>query len=366
MHRVVMGSAILAIAPLSVVGVVLTSTSWWEALFIALTLVFATTLLKEWRLDGYTPRVVFLMLFTGAGYVYGAFMANSPISFMPLALIGSLLLMQVRRRRIVAVLLFSAGVAALGATALAMNPITSRLVIGFIVVPALGTAYIAAVVFAGELAWKVVRDAERAKEIESALAVAEERARFAGDLHDIQGQSLHVIKLKAALAHRLLHDDPTRAAAELVEIRQLIDDTVAETRELTYAQYRIDLAAELENTRALGEATGMRIDVRQDLDPSVEPHPLLAHTLREATTNLLRHAEPTWVSITADRDGVAVTNDGAPVGVELRPRGLARLRTRIADAGGDLVFRQDGDVFTTSARIHPSASPRLDQLPGRR
>ena len=353
MRRIVMGSAILAIGPLSVIGVFLTSTTWWEALFLALTLLFTTTLIKEWRLDGYTPRAVFLFVFAGAAYLYGALMANSPISFMPFALVGALLVMKVKAHRAPAVLLLAAGVAALGASSLLTNPITPTLVIQFVVIPAVGTLYITAVVFVGELAWKLVREAERAKEIESALAVAEERARFAGDLHDIQGQSLHLIKLKAALAHRLVRDDPERATAELAEIRQLVDDTVAKTRELTYARYEIDLAAELENTRALAEASGMRVSIRTDLDGSVDPHPLLAHTLREATTNLLRHADPTWVTITASPVGVEVVNDGAPPGGGTEPRGLARLAHRITDAGGELDFAQEGDVFTVSARMAP-------------
>jgi two-component system sensor histidine kinase DesK len=353
MRHIVMGSVILAIAPLSVIGVVLTSTSWWEALFLALTLLFTTTLIKEWRLDGYTPRAVFLFVFAGAAYLYGAFSANSPISFMPFALVGALLVMKVRKHRVWAVILLATGVAALGASSLVTNPITPALVIQFVVIPALGTLYIAAVVFVGELAWGLVREAERAKEIESALAVSEERARFAGDLHDIQGQSLHVIKLKAALAQRLLNQDPVRANAELAEIRQLVDDTIAKTRELTYARYEIDLAAELENTRALAEASGMRVSIRPDLDGDVEPHPLLAHTLREATTNLLRHADPTWVTITASPFGVEVSNDGVPAGDEIHPRGLARLARRITDAGGELHFAQQDDIFTVSARMAP-------------
>lgn len=320
---------------------------------MALTLLFTTTLIKEWRLDGYAPRAVFLFVFTGAAYLYGAFSANSPISFMPVALVGALLVMKVRKHRGLAVLLLSAGIGTLGASSLLTNPITTAMVVQFIVVPAVGTLYIVAVIFVGELAWKLIREAERAKETESALAVAEERARFAGDLHDIQGQSLHVIKLKAALAHRLLNDDPARAATELAEIRQLVDDTVTKTRELTYARYEIDLGAELENTRALAEASGMRVSIRSDLDRSIAPHPLLAHTLREATTNLLRHADPTWVTITASTDGVEVSNDGVPASREISPRGLDRLARRIVDAGGELDFAQHGSVFIVNARMAP-------------
>ncbi|TFU33811.1 hypothetical protein E4U02_03885 [Microbacterium paludicola] len=351
MRRMVVGSAILAIAPLSVIGVVLTSTSWWEALFVGLTLAFTTTLLKEWRLDGYAPRAVFLFVFAGATYLYGAFMANSPISFMPFALVGALLVMKARRHRLIASLLLALVVAGFGAVSLLTHMPTPTLVIQFVVVPAAGTLYIVAVVFVGELAWQLVREAERAKVIESALAVAEERVRFAGDLHDIQGQSLHVIKLKATLARRLLEDDPHRAAGELAEIRRLVDDTVAKTRELTHARYEIDLVAELENTRALAEASGMSVSIRTELDRSSRPHSLLAHTLREATTNLLRHAEPSWVTITASAADVEIKNDGALAASEIRARGLARLQRRIQAVGGALDFSRQDDIFTVRARI---------------
>lgn len=351
MRRMVIASAILAIAPLSVIGVVLTSTSWWEALFVGLTLAFTTTLLNEWRLDRYAPRAVFLFAFAGAAYLYGALMANSPISFMPFALVGALLVMKIRRRRLTASLLLMLAVAGVGAVSLLTHLPTPTLVIQFIVVPAAGTLYILAVVFLGELAWELVREAERAKVIESELAVAEERVRFAGDLHDIQGQSLHVIKLKATLARRLLKDDPHRATAELADIRQLVDDTVEKSRELTYARYEIDLVAELENTRALAEASGMSVSIRTELNCAAHPHPLLAHTLREATTNFLRHAEPSWVTISASAVEVEVSNDGALAAGEILPRGLARLERRIHDVGGALDFSRHDDVFTVRARI---------------
>lgn len=358
MRRMVVGSAILAIAPLSIIGVVLTSTTWGEALFVALTLAFATTLLNEWRLDGYHPRAVFLFAFTGVGYLYGAFMANSPISFMPFALVGALLVMKFRTRRALASLALTIVVMGFGAVALLTHAPTPNLVLHFVVVPAAGTLYIIAVVFAGELAWQLVREVERAREVESALAVAEERVRFAGDLHDIQGQSLHVIKLKATLARRLLEDDPQSATGELDDIRRLIDDTVAKTRELTYARYEIDLVAELENTRALAEASGMTVTIHTELGGHAAPHPLLAHTLREATTNLLRHAEPSWVTITASPIDVEISNDGAHSSGEIQPRGLARLEGRIEAAGGVLEVARRGDVFTVHARIpaHDSAA----------
>ena len=50
------------------------------------------------------------------------------------------------------------------------------------------------------------------------MAVAEERERFARDLHDLLGHSLSVIALKAELAGRLLPDRPSEAAGEIAEL----------------------------------------------------------------------------------------------------------------------------------------------------
>ena len=50
------------------------------------------------------------------------------------------------------------------------------------------------------------------------LAVTEERLRIARDLHDILGQRLSAVSLKAELAARLVERDPDRAAAEMGEV----------------------------------------------------------------------------------------------------------------------------------------------------
>src|SRR4029078_10266744 len=47
------------------------------------------------------------------------------------------------------------------------------------------------------------------------LAVADERARIARDLHDTLGHSFTVIALKSELAGRLVDDDPTQGKDEV-------------------------------------------------------------------------------------------------------------------------------------------------------
>lgn len=360
MRRVAMVTAIVAIAPLTIVGVLLTATSWWDGVGIALAYLLSLGVLREWDLDGYPRRAILSLMVVGAAWALSALGSTSPIGFVPLALVGTLLLARTSLWRLW-IPLFAVGVAAIGTLSF-LSPSdlsasdTSIALVRYLILPFVGTIFVAAVILLSERAWLIVRRLERAKEAEAELAVAHERARFAGDLHDIQGQSLHVIKLKAALALRTLRSDPVAADSELREIRRLADETIAETRSLAYARRQLNLAAEIENARRLAEAAGIRVDARIDEGSADGAHPLLAQVLREATTNLLRHADPTTVTITARPGEVTVTNDGH-IDPDAPLRGLARLRERVEAAGGVLRIERTPESFLVAVRLDPGPPP---------
>src|SRR4028119_433985 len=111
--------------------------------------------------------------------------------------------------------------------------------------------------------------------------------RFAGDLHDIQGHTLHVVKLKIALARKLLHTDTARVEQELREIYALVGDTIEQTRELAYGRRRLNIAAELVNATNLLEAAGIRVRVDCRTE-AARGDALPAQGLRETTTNIRR------------------------------------------------------------------------------
>lgn len=351
MRRIAMLTAVVAIAPLCMVGVALTANSWSHGLIIAAGLLLTFGVLKEWSLDGYPPRAMFALVFTGASWLLGALSASNPLSFVPFSLIGALLLARLPKQRLLTTVVFSLGVALVGASVLLTHRPTLPLGNAYALLPMIGTLFISGVVAISERSWQLLRRLERAKEAEAELAIAHERMRFAGDLHDIQGHTLHVIKLKAALAQRLAGVDPERTATELGEIRHLVDDTIERTRELAYARHQIEFSAELENARRLCEAAGIDVEVQHDGGTAIVAHPLLSHVLREATTNLLRHADPTRVSITASPWRVEVANDGVPDGAEPELRGLARLRERIETAGGELRVERKPGHFVVSAAL---------------
>lgn len=190
---------------------------------------------------------------------------------------------------------------------------------------------------------------DAARQMSADLAVAEERYRFAADLHDIQGHTLHVIKLKTQLAERLLDRDPAAAKGHLREAQQLIAETLANTKNLAYGNRHVAVASELANAEQLFSAAG--IDWRVTGEPQPHAHDeLFGLVVREATTNILRHAQPTTVAVTLEPGRLVVTNDGSPATAR-SASGLARLAERFAAAGGALRTSSVDGVFTTEAVI---------------
>ena len=147
------------------------------------------------------------------------------------------------------------------------------------------------------------------------LAVAEERERFARDLHDLLGHSLSVIALKAELAGRLLSERPADAAREVGELEQVARTALGEVREAVSGYRQPTLAGELAGARMALSAAGIEADVqdsRAALDPPVEA--VLAWAVREGATNVIRHsgARHCTLKITSSLTdaGVEVIDDG--------------------------------------------------------
>ena len=157
------------------------------------------------------------------------------------------------------------------------------------------------------------------------LAVAEERERFARDLHDLLGHSLSVIALKAELAGRLLADAPADAAREVGELEQVARTALGEVREAVSGYRQPTLAGELAGARMALSAAGIEAEVEESgaaLDAPVEA--VLAWAVREGATNVIRHsgANHCTLKITTSLTdaGVEVIDDGR--GAVTRETGL--------------------------------------------
>jgi two-component system, NarL family, sensor histidine kinase DesK len=189
---------------------------------------------------------------------------------------------------------------------------------------------------------KAVTDLDDSRRIAAELATARERLRLADDLHDILGHALEVVAFKSELASRLQGADPERARAEMDEVQRVARESLSEVRALVRDARSTDLVTELAGARAVLESAGVTSVVRGDptaLGPTARN--VLGRVLREAMTNVLRHAQPNHCTIEIDvADGHArlrVENDGAlPAGSASPGTGLDALGRYLDEHAGRL------------------------------
>jgi two-component system sensor histidine kinase DesK len=344
---------ITTVPPLAFVGVlllVLTARTWWHVVIQLVGLVAALATAERWTAGDYLRVARPSLVVTGVVWLAGA-LTDDSAAFYGLSLVGSFLIPPLRRHRLAALFGLGVLVAVLGAANLLVHDdhVGARLV-QYVAVPAVAVLISTAFMFASQKFFDLIAELEQSREREAELAVIRERVRFAGDLHDIQGHTLHVVKLKVALAEKLLDSDVDRARAELGEVRSLVGDTIVQTKELAHAQRRLNLSAELENAKNLFEAAGIHVRVERESEVDARAGELLGQVLRETTTNILRHAQARQVRITLSRRGIAIVNDGAAEDGPPELSGLAALRHRLVENGGELeVSRTDGRFLTAAA-----------------
>jgi len=110
------------------------------------------------------------------------------------------------------------------------------------------------------------RELAAAREELAQLAVADERNRFARDLHDILGHSLTVVAVKAELAGRLVRTDPVRAEEEIASVEALARQALADVRSAVSGFRDVTLAGELAGARAALDAAGIDADLPNAID----------------------------------------------------------------------------------------------------
>ena len=179
---------------------------------------------------------------------------------------------------------------------------------------------------------------ERANSEIERLTQEAERERIARDLHDLLGHTLTVITVKLDLARRLLSQDSDRARNEIVEAEQTARNALAEVREAVSGYRAGGLGAEI----GLARRSLLSADVK--LTTALSPVNLsssqvnvLSLALREAVTNVVRHAHATGCHVAlVEKDGaVHFTIEDNGVGGEIREgNGLRGMQERVQSIGG--------------------------------
>ena len=183
------------------------------------------------------------------------------------------------------------------------------------------------------------------------LAKIAERERIARDLHDLLGHTLSVSVLKARLAAKLIRRDPDAAEREVDEIERISREALGQVREAVQGYRSAGLVEELENARATFATADIQANFEVDDDATKAPSQIanvLAMSLREAVTNVIRHAGSTRCKVElvkVDHAMVLKVVDNGVGGARVEGAGLNGMRERVAALGGSIEI--DGSSGTS-------------------
>jgi two-component system sensor histidine kinase DesK len=169
---------------------------------------------------------------------------------------------------------------------------------------------------------------QRARNELAEFAVANERERFARDLHDLLGHSLSVISLKAQLSRRLLASAPAEAETHLADLEQVARGALTEVRDAVSGYRQPTLEAALAAARLALQAAN--IDAHFDVAPAElapQAEGVLAWAVREGTTNVIRHSgsRNCWIHLVGGESDAAL---------EILDDGTARTPAQAAGGSG--------------------------------
>jgi two-component system, NarL family, sensor histidine kinase DesK len=184
---------------------------------------------------------------------------------------------------------------------------------------------------------------ERANSEIERLTQEAERHRIARDLHDLLGHTLTVITMKLDLARRLLSHDPdhnlVRARNEIAEAEQTARNALADVREAVSGYRAEGLATEI--SRARRSLLSADVKLTTTLAPvnlSSRQVNVLCLALREAVTNIVRHAHATACHVALlEEDGkihCTIEDNGLGDGQIREGNGLRGMRDRLQSIGG--------------------------------
>jgi signal transduction histidine kinase len=214
-----------------------------------------------------------------------------------------------------------------------------------------------------ERAARTERDAER----ERLLAIAEERARIARDLHDSAGHAINVIAVRAGTAR--MRGDPERSRAALEAIEELarktvgeIDQMVGTLRERGSANGAVDEPpglASLDTLVARHAEAGLKVSVSSFGDAGRlegAADQAAYRILQEALTNAARHGTGAARVELAFGDGALELSVTNAVSDEGGPRangghGLIGMRERASLVGGSVDVERSNGTFRVRARL---------------
>jgi len=206
------------------------------------------------------------------------------------------------------------------------------------------------------------------------LALVEDRERIARDLHDTVIQRLFATGMSLQGTARLVHTDPSTAAARIEAAVDDLDLTVKHIRTSIFGleQHRAEGMGLRDRVLALlREAAGPlgfepRVLLDGPLDSAVDDRVAaeLLVTLREALSNVARHARASRVDVEVVVDGdltLRVIDDGIGPPADRAPggKGLRNMSNRAESLQGSFQLREGQVLGTVLEWRVPPTDPSL-------
>jgi signal transduction histidine kinase len=226
---------------------------------------------------------------------------------------------------------------------------------------------------AGDSAERLLR-AEAEHEAQTRRAVEAERARIAGELHDVVTHNVSVMVVQAGAARSVLGSSPDDAREAQTAIEALLAVEASGRTAMSELRHLLGLLAPaggeedmlvpqpgtarvpalVERVRSAGLNVELSVTGARDLPPGVD---LAAYrVVQEALTNVIKHAGTARAAVVLqyrpDDLLITVTDDGRPATEAGGGRGLIGLRERIGLYGGELdAGPRPGGGWRVRARI---------------
>jgi len=202
------------------------------------------------------------------------------------------------------------------------------------------------------------------------LARLAERERIGRDLHDLLGHTLSLIAIKSELAAKLMNRDRAAAAREVTEVMNIARDALRQVRTAVTGIRSAALEGEIASARAMLDTAGVMLTYERDgtvLPPEVET--TLAMIVREAVTNIQRHARARFASIqvlldegAAERAVLLRVSDDGRGDITVPGNGLAGIRERVQGLGGMLEIDSPRGKGTVVRVRVPVGAPAVNAL----
>lgn len=219
----------------------------------------------------------------------------------------------------------------------------------------------------GAILTELAAEQEARRKAELAAAAAEERDKLARDMHDSVAKTLRGAALAAQALPTWIAKDPERAALTATQVAEAAEVAAGEAR---------DLIAGLRDGSAIGpfqqtvaqlvhewaQESGIRADV-EDHTRSLEPFATARQEslaiLKEALTNIQKHAEATMVTVdlTEDHGHSVITVSDNGKGFDVTPESV-----RTAEQNGNGHY---GVLGMSERAIRAEGTLNIDSDPGR-